>query len=196
MAGGELALAVGTAFDTLATAHLTVPDGEHVLVAGPARSGRTTSLARLAAAWRDAHPDGVVVVVAPRHRDRWAGDVPVADVSSALAVAAGTSGPVLLVVDDAERVEDRAGGLAALVAERRPGLLVVAAGRPDGLRPHFGHWTGVVRRSRLGLLLAACADVDGDLLGELLPRQRPLPPRPGLAWLIDGGGRRLVQVAS
>jgi S-DNA-T family DNA segregation ATPase FtsK/SpoIIIE len=103
---------------------------------------------------------------------------------------------VLVVIDDAERVEDPAGRLAALVAERRPGVLVVAAGRPDALRPMFGHWTSVVRRSRIGVLLAACADVDGDLLGELLPRRRPLPPRPGLAWLVDGAGRRLVQVAT
>ena len=102
----------------------------------------------------------------------------------------------LLIVDDAERVADPGDHLATLLAERRPGLLVVAAGRPDALRALFGHWTAVVRRSRIGILAAACADIDGDLLGELLPRRRPLPARPGLAWLVDGLGRRLVQVGS
>jgi S-DNA-T family DNA segregation ATPase FtsK/SpoIIIE len=60
----------------------------------------------------------------------------------------------------------------------------------------YGHWTAVVRRSRLGLLFAACSDTDGDVLGELLPRHRPLPPRPGLAWMIAGGRRSMVQIAS
>ena len=32
----------------------------------------------------------------------------------------------------------------------RRGLLIAAAGRPDALRPLYGHWTTVVRRSRLG----------------------------------------------
>jgi DNA segregation ATPase FtsK/SpoIIIE, S-DNA-T family len=63
------------------------------------------------------------------------------------------------------------------------------------LRASYGHWTASVRRSRTGLLLAACADIDGDLLGELLPRVPPLGARPGLAWVVDATGRRLVQVA-
>ena len=84
--------------------------------------------------------------------------------------------------------------LAALLAERRPGLLVVAAGRPDALRSQYGHWTTVIRRGRTGLLMSMCADTDGDVLGELLPRHPPLPPRPGLGWLVGGGQRTLVQV--
>ncbi|HEU4841431.1 MAG TPA: hypothetical protein VFT09_08315, partial [Ilumatobacteraceae bacterium] len=99
----------------------------------------------------------------------------------------------LLVVDDAERVDDPR--LGPLAAERRPGLLIAAAGRPDALRTLYGHWTGVVRRSRLGVLLAAGADVDGDVLGELLPRRPPIPPRPGLAWFVDARGRRLGQLS-
>ena len=98
------------------------------------------------------------------------------------------------MVDDAERVDDDNGGLAALVADRRAGLLVVAAGRPDALRTQYGHWTGVIRRGRTGLLMSMCADIDGDVLGELLPRHPPLPPRPGLGWVVGGGQRVLVQI--
>jgi S-DNA-T family DNA segregation ATPase FtsK/SpoIIIE len=98
------------------------------------------------------------------------------------------------VVDDAERVDDDRSGLAALVVDRRAGLLVAAAGRPDTLRTQYGHWTGVIRRGRTGLLMSMCADTDGDVLGELLPRHPPLPPRPGLGWLVSGGQRALVQV--
>ena len=103
--------------------------------------------------------------------------------------------PALVVVDDAERVDDASGALARLVADRRPGVLVVAAARPDTLRTLYGHWTAVVRRSRTGLLMAGCSDVDGDLLGELLPRTPPIPARPGLAWVVSAGGRSLAQVA-
>ena len=74
-------------------------------------------------------------------------------------------------------------------------MLVACAGRPDSLRTMYGHWTAVVRRSRLGLLLALGTDADGDLLGEVLPRRTPISARRGLAWLVDADGRRLVQVA-
>jgi hypothetical protein len=42
--------------------------------------------------------------------------------------------------------------------------------------------------------MAACIDTDGDVLGELLPRRPPLPPRPGLAWIVGAGQRVLAQV--
>ncbi len=123
-------------------------------------------------------------------------DTPAIEAAAAVAAVDELAGrPCLLVVDDAERVADAGGHLAALVAERRPGVLVIAAGRPDGLRGLYGHWTAVVRRSRLGLLLSACSDTDGDVLGELLPRHPLLPSRPGLAWMVGGGRRTLVQLA-
>ncbi len=190
--GGGVELVVGIDHETLGVARVTVPDGEHLLVAGPARSGRTTVLLRLAESWLEAHPGGRVLVVGRRDQLGLAGADAVAPDRLAAAVQVATGRPVLVVVDDAEHVDDPA--LAGLVAARRPGLVVLAAGRPVTLRAMYGHWTSVVRRSRLGLLMAACSDTDGDLLGELLPRHRPLPARPGLAWVVDGGHRRLVQV--
>jgi S-DNA-T family DNA segregation ATPase FtsK/SpoIIIE len=86
--------------------------------------------------------------------------------------------------------------LATLIDERSPLLLVAAAGRPDALRHAYGHWTGAVRRSRLGIAMAACSDVDGDLLGMTIPRRVPLAARPGLAWVTAGGsGCELVQLS-
>ena len=197
-----LELVLGTGFDSLEPAVLCVPDGEHVLVAGPARAGRSTTLARLAASWGDANPGGLVLVVAPRPAP-WSPAGVLAPLDAALhllgTVPAGR--PVLLIVDDAERVADPGDRLATLLTERRPGLFVAAAGRPDGLRSLFGHWTAVIRRSRIGVLAAACTDIDGDLLGELLPRRRPLPPRPAwpgsstapvVGWRRSGG--RVIRV--
>lgn len=189
---GDAHLVVGVDHESLVAASLGVPDGEHVLVAGPARSGRSSALAAVVASWRAVHPHGEVQVVAPRRTTCWPDSV---DVDTALAAMErlGIGSPGLLVVDDAERVD--APRLATLAAERRPGLLIAAAGRPDALRAQYGHWTTVVRRSRVGILLAAGADIDGDLLGELLPRRPPIPPRPGLAWLVDATGRRLAQLS-
>jgi S-DNA-T family DNA segregation ATPase FtsK/SpoIIIE len=85
--------------------------------------------------------------------------------------------------------------LASLAASRRHGLLIVATGKPDSLRQTYGHWTGVVRRSRLGLVTTAANDLDGDLLGAMLPRRTPIAPRPGLVWLVSDGTFVLTQVA-
>jgi len=102
---------------------------------------------------------------------------------------------VLAVIDDAELVDDPTGVLAALITDRRDHVTVVAAGRGDSLRSNYGHWSAAVRRSRLGLVMAAANELDGDLLGATLPRRLPIPARPGLAWLIADGDRRLMQVA-
>jgi S-DNA-T family DNA segregation ATPase FtsK/SpoIIIE len=85
--------------------------------------------------------------------------------------------------------------LAALATSRRPGITIVAAARPDAIRQAYGHWTGVVRRSRLGLVATGGGDTDGDVLGAALPRRAALPSRPGLMWLVDRGRVVLVQVA-
>ena len=51
--GAADALPVGLDFATLSTAVLHVPIGEHALIVGPARSGRSSALIRLIEAWRD-----------------------------------------------------------------------------------------------------------------------------------------------
>ena len=104
-------------------------------------------------------------------------------------------GPLLLVVDDSEMVDDPGGRLAALAAGQRPNTWIVAAGRPDALRQLYGHWTTVVRRSRCGLILTGGSDLDGDLLGVMLPRRTPVPTRPGLAWSVANGRATLTQLA-
>ena len=193
---GETELVVGIGFQSLEPATLTVPDGEHVLVAGPPRSGRSTTLIRLAESWRDAHPGGVTHVVAPLRRSPLAARPDTIRGEDVVAVvdAVPEGCPCLVLIDDSERVDDVSGAVAALIADRRPGLLVIAAGRPDALRVQYGKWTNVIRRSRTGLLMASCADTEGDVLGELLPRRPPIPPRPGLAWIVSGGERALAQV--
>ncbi|MEO7371125.1 MAG: FtsK/SpoIIIE domain-containing protein, partial [Ilumatobacteraceae bacterium] len=186
-------LPLGLGFGDGRVCSVDVPDGEHMMIIGPARSGRSTALQRIICAWRDAYPDGWWRIIAPRRtslddRNRHRAFAEIID-------DIPTSGPVLIAIDDAELVDDVGGALATLAASRRAGLMIVASGKPDSLRQSYGHWTGVVRRSRLGLVTSASNDLDGDLLGASLPRRLPIPARAGLAWLIADGEVVLTQIA-
>jgi S-DNA-T family DNA segregation ATPase FtsK/SpoIIIE len=200
---GVTSLTVGIDFATLGAARIEVPDGEHLLVVGPARSGRSTALVRLLDGWRGAHGGGVVVLHSQRSDSpllssaATGSDVVLAADEAAMVetlASIGANRRVLVAVDDAERVADTAGRLLALANERAPQVMIIAAGRPEALRTMYGHWTAVVRRSRLGLVMSTGSDTDGDLLGEPLPRRSPVAPRVGLAWLVDGRGPQLVQI--
>jgi S-DNA-T family DNA segregation ATPase FtsK/SpoIIIE len=174
-AGG--ALVVGLAANDLSVAALEVPEGDHVFVGGGPRAGVSTALAQLVASWRAEHPDGIVL-------------------TDPAAIGAGCGRPVLVAVDRADRVDDPRGEFAAIVAGCRPGVTIVAGARLDATRGAYGHWVREVARSRCGLILTGQGDVDGDLLGVTLPRRSRVAPRPGLAWMIDGRGHELVQVAA
>jgi S-DNA-T family DNA segregation ATPase FtsK/SpoIIIE len=170
---------VGLGDLTLATVALVFRDGDHAIVSGPARSGKSTALATIAAALA-----------------RWHPDVTVTQSRSAAELVAATDGPGrhVLLVDDADRVDDPGGRLAALLAAHRPDVHVVAAGRADALRGAYGHWTRDLRRSRLGLALRPEPD-DGDLFSASFPRRARLAPRAGRGYLVVDGEPEVVQVA-
>ena len=194
--GGDVLAPIGSDFETLGPAVLPMTAGEHVLVVGPQRSGRSAALHTIATCWQRAVPEGRVLCIAPRRSSLRVGD-PFERVD-ALVESLGqhaVSDRILVVIDDAELVDDPGGRLAALLAARPEHIVVIAAGRPEALRAAYGHWTAGVRRSRLGLVMSGCADIDADLFGVALPRRAPLAPRPGLAWMVAEGGRRLVQIA-
>ncbi|MEP7203254.1 MAG: FtsK/SpoIIIE domain-containing protein [Ilumatobacteraceae bacterium] len=190
---GDVILPIGLRFDNGEACNVDVPDGEHLLIIGPARSGRSTALRRVVRAWLDASPDGWWRVVAPRRATGYSQNR-CRSLDEVLDHVPPT-GRVLIAVDDAELVDDVGGALASLAASRRAGLMIVATGKPDSLRQSYGHWTGVVRRSRLGVVSTACNELDGDLLGAFLPRRIPVAARPGLAWLVSDGTAVLAQIA-
>src|SRR6185295_12750579 len=64
--GDDSLLAVGVRFGDGERCRIDIPDGEHALIVGPARSGRSTALQRMVLAWRQTHPDGWWCAVAPR----------------------------------------------------------------------------------------------------------------------------------
>jgi DNA segregation ATPase FtsK/SpoIIIE, S-DNA-T family len=191
--GDDSLLPLGLRFDDGRVCTIDVPDGEHLLIVGTARSGRSTALRRIVRAWQEAYPHGWCRIVAPR-RGFFDDDSRHHSLADIIDDVPG-DGRVLIAVDDAELVDDVGGVLASLAASRRRGLMIVASGKPDSLRHSYGHWTGVVRRSRLGILTAAANDLDGDLLGAVLPRRTPIAARPGLVWLVSDGNVVLAQVA-
>ena len=64
--GDDSLLPVGIRFDDGGVCTIDVPDGEHLLIVGTARSGRSTVLRRIVRAWREAYPHGWCRIVAPR----------------------------------------------------------------------------------------------------------------------------------
>jgi S-DNA-T family DNA segregation ATPase FtsK/SpoIIIE len=193
---------VGLAESTLAPASLVVYEGEHALVAGPARSGKSSTLLTVAAACRAARPDVTVIAVAGPRSPLGGGD-PLVDetvhpsaVGDKLApLAEGTTGFVLVLVDDAEAIEDPTGVLGRLSTSDRPDLLFVAAGRNDGIRAGYSHWTRPLRGSKLGVLLRPNIDLDGDILGTQIPRRAPVAMVTGRGYVVNSGDNELAQLA-
>jgi S-DNA-T family DNA segregation ATPase FtsK/SpoIIIE len=178
---------------------------EHLLVVGAPRSGRSTVLDHVVRCWTQAGADRVAIVLrgrSPVHlpaqeSSARSGGAVVAVGSAADAVAeveralAERCSP-LLAVDDADRVDDPTGRLAAVLASGAVGSVVT--GRAEALRSAYGHWTSVVRRSRTGLVLGRLVGADADVLGVLVPRRVGVPDAPGRGWLIvDGAPVDVVQ---
>ena len=193
---------VGIADTDLQPARLVLHPGDHVFIGGRSRTGRSSALVLLGQRLRaGAPPDLLVAALALRPsplRDAGA-ELVVTDPAGlpALAVLGAARRPAILLVDDAERVDDD-GTLAGLAAAGSR-LHIVAAGRPDVLRSLYGHWTAALRRSRLGVLLQPDVDVDGDLLGTVLPRRPAMAtvaPVPGRGYLVVDGRPELVQLAA
>lgn len=196
---GVWSVPLGIAEADLSVAELALYEGDAVLVAGPARSGKTGVLWTLAQALREG---GMQVLATGGRRSplagcpavhRWVTAGELADVARVLQ---HPDGPTVLLVDDAEAVDDAGGALDALVASPVPDLFVVASGRPDALRTAYGHWTARVRRSGTGLLLRPAIDVDGDLLGASLPRRAPVALTVARGYVVCDAAVTLVQAAT
>ncbi|GAA1104026.1 FtsK/SpoIIIE domain-containing protein [Streptomyces javensis] len=194
-------LPVGLDDATLECAWLRLYDNEHALIVGPQRSGRSTALCSIAALVAAADTPPAIVAYAPRRsplRDLPpGGEVAVVTAYAELEeTLSGCFGPTLLLVDDADTVEDELSVLERwLSAAATSGSHLIAAGRADGLRRLYGHWTQPARDSRCGVLLAPDHDLDGDLLGASLPRHDRMAPLPGRGYLVVDGVAGGVQLA-
>ncbi len=182
----QLVVPVGLDTRTGEPALSVVPYGEHVVVAGPPASGRSSILVAFAVAARRAAPDLAVFAVAPRGGplDSVEGtDSPAQpdDVAGWVERILAAPGRRLVLVDDA----DRLGGpsFERLAAARDDGLIVVVAGRAAELRA-AGHWSKPLQRFRNGVLLRP-GPGDGDLVRVSLGSQSVTGEHRGV--LVVGG---------
>ncbi len=198
---GRWTIPLGVGDVQLAPVGLALGPGDHALVAGPPRAGKTTTLLVLAEVAARSRPGVVVSAIAlgASALSRSPGLARLAtspdQVGSLVDSVAADAAPQLLLIDDAELVDDESGDVAQLLAARRPDVHVVITGRPDGLRGRYGHFTQEVRRSRQGLLLRPDRDIDGDLLSTPLPRRGSIRLDAGRGYLVSQGDCQLVQAA-
>jgi S-DNA-T family DNA segregation ATPase FtsK/SpoIIIE len=168
------------------------------LVAGPARSGKSSALALIA---HLAKRDGAAVHLvasgrSPLGRDCARSPILTPDALGMLVDELIATEPVrrhVIVVDDADLIDD-GGHLERLLATHPPRVHIIAGARGDRLRTAFRHWTVEVRRSRIGILLRP-DDIDGELLGVRLPRG-VLPAICGRGYLVTERGTEIVQLAT
>lgn len=194
--GNGLHLPIGVT-DSDAPAVVTLNAGDHMLVAGPRGAGCSTALGTLATSVAAADPALPVIATGAgrsplRTRSpgavRW---VEPGELPAVLDEMRSSDHRWLLLIDDAELVDDATGALSDAIA--RPGRTsVVAAGWSEGLRSSFTRWTRQLRPARWGLALGAGA-LDGELWATELPARAGAPA--GRGWLLEHGRARAVQVA-
>jgi S-DNA-T family DNA segregation ATPase FtsK/SpoIIIE len=195
-----LFIPLGIGDERLEAAGLELYEGDHGLIAGPPRSGRSTGLLTAAAVLARLYPDIPVGAIALRRSplrdcptlDRLAGTPD--EVAALVGELRAADHLHVLLIDDADALEDPTRALSDLFSAPLAHLHAIVAGRSDALRS-LGHWSVGVRRSRAGVLLQPDLTADGPLLGAVLPR-RPAPPlRPGCGFRVAAGGHELIQLA-
>ena len=193
-------LPIGIGDNSLTPVCLRLYEAEHATIAGPGRTGKTNALEVLAEVVR-CRPDVRVLGVAlgrsplrESHRlDDLIGDQQSLDML--YDIVATTPSPHLILVDDADQIEDEQDVFSRLLTLRRPDVHLVIAGRADALRTKYGHWTAKVRRSKVGLLLKPNLDTDGEVLDVELPKRHRVHMMAGRGYLVDNGDLEVVQTA-
>jgi S-DNA-T family DNA segregation ATPase FtsK/SpoIIIE len=202
LAGEPWRVPVGLRESDLEPAWLELYDNEHVLIAGPARSGKSTVLLALADNLR--RSDATVWGLCQRRSplavspllDRVA--ITTEDINALLTDVPYQKGNLVLLIDDAEQFEDGDHVITNLITADRPNLHLIAAGRSDDLRGSslYNHWTKHIRKARCGLLLQPEPDYDGALLGVTITRKLPAALTVGRGYACQNGVAVFVQTAS
>jgi len=184
----------------------------HFLVAGPYRSGRTTTLATIVASIGLAPGPAELHLLAPRRSaladvPGWTTTARGADACAASANALRElvlarspdedHTPMFIVIDDAGELADGAAAtpMEAILRRGRDVNVRVIASIESAAARGFSAWIRELRKDANGLLLTPDADLDGDLLAVRLPRGRSRIYPPGRGYLVAGGHIALLHVA-
>lgn len=170
------------------------------IVAGPARSGRSTILLAMARSFLAAGTPVVLAVPRPSPLRSLADApgvlrlfaTPELSADELTRVLTSFRGPGVLLIDDADILRDcdAAGELSRLIAFGADrGRALVLAGDSDNLGIGFSGWQVDAKRARRGCLTAPATVPEGDLIGVRLPRSViGRPPNPGRCLLHTGDG--------
>ena len=196
--GGEpWLIPVGLRQSDLRPATIELYENEHGLIAGPARSGKSSMLLAIA---QIAHETGCPTWGIGTRRSPLAHSpffdqvaVHAEDWPAMLAQLRMHQGPSLLLIDDVERIDDPDQSLSNLVGTNLPDLHIIAAGRSDELRSMYSHWSKALRKSRCGVLLQPNPDFDGELLSVTIPRTAPVAMGCGRGYACVAGSARFIQ---
>ena len=169
------------------------------LVAGPAKSGRSTVLATMARTLLDGGASIVVLAPRPSPLRALEGMAGVAAVLTGTELSEDELAPLLdgttkrvLIIDDGELLRDVAAKdwLRDLVRGARDrGVGIILGGDSSQVAGGFSGWQVEIRKNRSGLLLSPQTISDGDLVGARLSRSSlssGVQPGRGLANLGDG----------
>ncbi|WIE55021.1 FtsK/SpoIIIE domain-containing protein [Curtobacterium sp. MCBD17_003] len=187
--------------------HDFVDDTAVFVVAGSARSGKSTTLVAMARHALDT--GGSVVAVVPRDSPLRALAAeqarctvftdPGLSADDLAAAVEGAEGFTLVLVDDAELLKETDAEpvfRAIMASERGRRVGLVLGGDVEGVASGFRGWQVDAKKARRGLLLAPLSTVDGDLIGARLTKSALGQDRmPGRGLLHDADGvLRVVQV--
>lgn len=192
---------IGLREEDLEPAVIEIFEGEHFLIGGPARSGRSSLLLGIAAAVRMSEPNCEIWGVHDRRSPLGDADLDrvatnAADLSALLADLHDRDEPILVLLDDIERMDDGNMSLVEYLNATVSHTRVIATGRAPDLRTGFLAPAKALKRSRSGLLLQPELDQDGDTFGVRLPRRSPVPLTTGRGYLCVGGDMTLIQALS
>ncbi|MEU8346801.1 FtsK/SpoIIIE domain-containing protein [Spirillospora sp. NPDC048832] len=201
---------VGVGGDTLGPIGVDLlNEGPGFAVAGPPRSGRSTTLRTIVHSLLDPAVGGglvPVVLLTPRRSPLRA----LADRPGVLGVLTADSDPddltdaigdehrYAVIVDDAELLDetDMDDALRDVLRTARDGEhAVVIGGTTADLGRGYRGFLSDTRRSRSGVLLSIDSPDDGDLFGLRLPRNAPLGGPTGRGLFVATGQQTQIQVA-
>ena len=205
VSAGPLWGMVGVGGDTLAAVGPDLASGMPCfIVAGPARSGRSTILLSMARSFLAAGTPVVVAAPRPSPLRELTGvsgvlrlfDGPELTEAELAEALSSFKRPGVLLIDDAELLRDcgAAGELSRLVTRGSDaGRALVLGGDAQSIGVGFSGWQVEAKRARRGCLTAPATIPEGDLIGVRLPRDvLGQPPRPGRCLLHTGDGNLIT----
>ncbi|MEM7341019.1 MAG: FtsK/SpoIIIE domain-containing protein [Actinomycetota bacterium] len=189
----HLSIAIG--HDRLEPVGPTLRDAQHLVVAGPPGSGRTTALQAVAAAARCADPDAVLAIVTPNPSEwddlRVSLGLTTLDYLLSPESDESPGRRALVLVDDVETAPMPSEVLQGVAAQPPAGIHLAVAGRPESFRLSEP-WARAVLASRSGIALRPSPET-GELFRCRFPHPRNAPP-PGRGYVVDQGRAELGQV--